>query len=444
MKLPLSRRTFIKGLGAAMALPPMEAMAGKSARGGTGKIPLRMGFAYMPNGVILPEWRCTGEGKSYKLSTSLQKLEPFKESIQALHGLDHKKANANGDGGGDHARANATFLTGCQARKTAGADIRAGISVDQLAAAKIGNETKLPSLELSTDRARRSGSCDSGYSCAYQYNLAWKTEALPMAPECNPRAVFERLFGNGLSKEQSESRALRLRHEKSLLDFVLEDAKKLQRDLGRTDRAKLDEYLTGVRELEQRIEKAEKFQEKPPPSSFPKPEGIPRDFGDHLRMQFDLMALGFQTDVTRIATFLMAYDGSNRSFRDIGVPEGHHALSHHRNDPKKIEKLAKIDRFYADQFAYFVKKLHEIREVDGTPLLEHCMVIYGGGISNGDRHHHVDLPILLAGGKAAGLSVGRRHDYGGVPLTNLYLSLLERFGVEAEALGDSTGKVAEV
>ena len=251
----LSRRTFLHGLGAALALPPLEAMAAKA--GESKSIPLRMGFAYIPNGVILPQWRTTGEGRKYNLSPSLRSLEPFKSDIQALEGLDHKKANANGDGGGDHARANATFLTGCQARKTAGSDIRIGVSVDQLAAEHVGKETKFASLELSTDRARLSGGCDSGYSCAYQYNLAWKTESLPMPPEANPRSVFERLFSDGLTKEQTEGRTRRLRHEKSLLDFVLEDAKSLQRDLGRTDRSKLDEYLTSVRELEQRIEKTD-------------------------------------------------------------------------------------------------------------------------------------------------------------------------------------------
>lgn len=439
--LTLPRRTFLRGLGAAMALPPLEAMAAPASKATAG-IPLRMGFAYVPNGVILPEWRTTGEGRAYKLSPTLQGLEPFKGDLQALDGLDHKKAYANGDGGGDHARANATFLTGCQARKTAGADIRIGVSVDQLAAAKVGKNTKLPSLELSTDRARRSGSCDSGYSCAYQYNLAWKTESLPMSPEANPRAVFERMFGEGSTKQQAASRALRLRHEKSLLDFVLDDANSLHRTLGRTDRAKLDEYLTGIREIEQRIEKAEKFDAEKP--DYPKPDGIPGNFGEHLRVQFDLMALAFQADVTRVSTFLLAYDGSNRSFRDIGVPEGHHGLSHHRDDKNKVAKLAKIDRFYADQFGYFLKKLKSIREADGSPLLDHCMIVYGSGISDGNRHRHSNLPVLLAGGKAAGLSVGRRRDYGGAPLTNLYLALLERMDVEAEQLGDSTGKLADV
>ena len=312
----------------------------------------------------------------------------------------------------------------------------------KLAAEHVGKETKLPSLELSTDRARLSGGCDSGYSCAYQYNLAWKTESLPMPPEANPRSVFERLFSGGLSKEQAESRTRRLRHEKSLLDFVLEDAKSLQRDLGRTDRSKLDEYLTSVRELEKRIENAEHFDSKTP--TYSKPKGIPSDYGEHLRVQFDLMALAFQTDATRVSTFLLAHDGSNRSFSDIGVPEGHHSLSHHREDKVKVAKLAKIDRFYADQFAYFLKKINSVREVDGSSMLDHCMLIYGGGISDGNRHGHEKLPILLAGGRAAGLSAGRRHDFNGEPLTNLYLSLLERMGLEADALGDSTGKLVNV
>lgn len=427
-------------MGTALALPPLEAMAVKTRT--QKSIPLRLGFAYVPNGVILPQWRTTGEGRKYKLSPSLRSLEPFKSDIQALDGLDHKKANANGDGGGDHARANATFLTGCQARKTAGSDIRVGVSVDQLAAQNVGKETKLPSLELSTDRARLSGGCDSGYSCAYQYNLAWKTESLPMPPEANPRLVFERLFSGGLTQEQAESRTRRLRYEKSLLDFVLEDAKSLQRNLGRTDRSKLDEYLTSVRELERRIEKTEQFESKKP--IYSKPKGIPADYGEHLRVQFDLMALAFQVDATRVSTFLLAHDGSNRSFSEIGVPEGHHSLSHHRDDKVKISKLAKIDRFYADQFAYFLKKIKSVREIDGSSLLDHCMIIYGGGISDGNRHGHEKLPILLAGGRAAGLSVGRRHDFNGQPLTNLYLSLLDRMGVKADTLGDSTGKLVNV
>ena len=426
-----------------MALPALEAMWPSSALAKAGsKIPVRMGFAYVPNGAIMPQWTPKKVGRQFVLSPTLQPLAEVRDKLQVLGGLDHAKAAANGDGAGDHARANATFLTGCQAKKTAGADIRIGISVDQVAAAKIGHLTKLPSLELSCDKSRRSGKCDSGYSCAYQYNLSWKTESLPMAPEANPRAVFDRLFGNGVSKEELESRTRRERHERSILDFALEDAHRLQHKLGYTDRMKVEEYLQAVRDLEKRIEKSE-TSEVPRPK-YNRPEGVPSDYGEHIRMMFDLMMLAFQTDTTRISTFLLAHDGSNRSFKHMGVSEGHHSLSHHRNDENKIAKLAKIDRFYVQQFASFLKKLKNVREVDGSSLLDHCMIVYGSGISDGNRHNHYDLPALLAGGSAAGLKVGRHATFKDVPMTNLYLALLNRMGVEAEALGDSTGKLADV
>ncbi len=442
----LSRRFFLRGLGTAMALPALEAMLPTSAMAKVGtKIPLRMGFAYVPNGAIMPEWTPNELGSQFALSPTLQPLAGVRDKLQVMGGLDHAKAAANGDGAGDHARANATFLTGCQAKKTAGADIRIGISVDQVAAAKIGHLTKLPSLELSCDKSRRSGKCDSGYSCAYQYNLSWKNESLPMAPEANPRLVFDRLFGNGMPREESESQTRRQRHERSILDFALEDANRLQRKLGYTDRMKVEEYLQAVRDLEKRIEKSEKGEKNAAPRpKYSRPEGIPADYGEHISMMFDLMMLAFQTDTTRISTFLLAHDGSNRSFKHIGVSEGHHSLSHHRNDEKKIAKLAKIDRFYVQQFASFLKKLKNAREVDGSSLLDHCMIVYGSGISDGNRHNHHDLPALLAGGSAAGLKVGRHASFKDVPMTNLFLALLDRMGVEAEALGDSTGKLADV
>lgn len=430
-------------MGTAIALPALEVMlpAPTFAKAGR-KIPLRMAFTYMPNGAIMPQWTPKKTGRRFDLPPTLQPLSGLRDSLQVLGGLDQDKAKANGDGAGDHARANATFLTGCQAKKTAGADIRIGVSVDQVAASQIGHLTKLPSLELSCDKSRRSGKCDSGYSCAYQFNLSWKNDSLPMAPEANPREVFDRLFGNGIAKEEAESQERRHRHERSILDFALQDVKRLQSKLGHTDRGKLEEYLEAVRDLEKRIEKTEKT-EKPRPG-YPRPEGVPPDYGEHIRMMFDLMALAFQTDTTRVSTFLLAHDGSNRSFKEIGVAEGHHSISHHQNDQKKIAKLAKIDRFYVQQFAYFLKKLKNMREADGSTLLDHCMIVYGSGISDGNRHNHEDLPVLLAGGAAADLSIGRHKRFDGVPLTNLYLSLLERMGVEAEALGDSTGKLADV
>ena len=424
---------------------------------GRDSIPLRMGFAYIPNGVIMENWKPVDLGKGFSLPSTLQPLKNRKHDIQVLSGLDHIKANANGDGGGDHARANATFLTGCQARKTAGSNIKVGKSVDQIAASQIGGYTKLPSLELSTDQSRRSGKCDSGYSCAYQFNLSWKTESMPMSPESNPRLVFERLFGKTELKGDTKATAKRLQHDQSILDFVLDDANKLMRRAGKDDREKLDEYLGAVRELEKRIEHNEYNQQKIPEDQLP--EGIPHTYKEHLRLMFDMMALAYQTDTTRVSTFLLAHDGSNRSFNEVGVAEGHHSLSHHRDSNSKKEKLAKIDRFYVEQFSYFLEKLSNIKEHDGSPLLDHCMILYGGGISDGNRHRHVDLPVLLAGGKAHGLQTGRHHDFSsgrykseskfskdgvGTPMTNLHLGLLQKMGVDADQIGDSTSKIVNL
>jgi hypothetical protein len=393
-----------------------------------------------------------------ELPSSLKPLQDYKNDFQVLSGLDHTKANANGDGAGDHARANATFLTGCQAKKTAGKDIRIGTSVDQIAAEAIGGQTKLPSLELSCDGVRRSGKCDSGYSCAYQYNLSWKTESMPMVPESNPRLVFERLFGTSNSSIDRENQQKRKELNKSILDFAMEDAGRLSKRLDKTDQEKLNEYFTSVRELEKRIERDEQQSKNVP--DFKSPEGIPKNYKDHLRVMFDMMALAYQSDSTRISSFLMAHDGSNRSFRDIGVPEGHHSLSHHRNDPDKIKKLARIDQFYSEQFAYFLGKLASIREMDGSRLIDHCMILLGSGISDGNSHRHSDLPVLLAGGKSHGLQTGRHHDFSdgrynneinkltknsvGVPMTNLHLGLLRKFGVDANQMGDSTGVIVDI
>ena len=454
----LGRRAFLRGLGSSISLPSLCLLepSNLSARE-IDSIPLRMGFAYIPNGVIMENWKPNEQGKKFELTSTLQPLKNRKQDIQILSGLDHTKANANGDGGGDHARANATFLTGCQARKTAGSNIKVGKSVDQIAASHIGEQTKLPSLELSTDRARRSGKCDSGYSCAYQFNLSWKTESMPMSPESNPRLVFERLFGKSQSKDDFKATAKRLRYDKSILDFVLEDANQLMGRMGKDDREKIDEYLGAVRELEKRIEKNE-INEKNI-QEYQSPEGVPNSYKEHLRLMYDMMALAFQTDSTRVSTFLLAHDGSNRSFHEIGVAEGHHSLSHHRDNLLKKEKLAKIDRFYIEQFAYFLEKLSSIKEQDGSPLLDHCMILYGGGISDGNRHRHVDLPAILAGGKAHGLEVGRHHDFStrgnkndsklnkeglGVPMTNLHLGLLQKMGVDADQIGDSTGKLINI
>ena len=434
----MTRRSILRGLGVSLAIPSLESFA----VGGVSGIPLRMGFTYIPNGVIMDEWRPLETGPLKSLPNSLQPLQNHTADFQVISGLNHTKAYANGDGGGDHARANATFLTGCQARKTAGKDIKVGVSVDQIAADAIGDRTKLRSLELSCDGVRRSGKCDSGYSCAYQYNLSWKTESMPMVPESNPRLVFERLFGNASSSTDRKGQLKRRALNKSILDFALQGASNFNKRLGKSDQEKLSEYFTSVRELEKRIEREEKNWEKLP--DLKSPEGIPENYRAHLRLMFDMMVLAFQSDSTRISSFLLAHDGSNRSFRDIGVPEGHHSLSHHKNDPDKIKKLAKIDHFYSEQFAYFIDKLSTTQEIDGSRLLDHCMIVFGGGISDGNRHRHSDLPVLLAGGSSHGLTTGRHVDYEGVPMTNLYLGMLDRAGVQASQVGDSSGLIKDL
>lgn len=421
-----------------MALPALEAMTPVARAAGAVNAPLRMGFVYIPNGVIMDAWRPEGKGRNFSLNQTMKPLAPVKKDIQIITGLAHKKAYANGDGGGDHARANSTFLTGVQLKKTAGADIRAGISVDQVAANAIGKETRLPSLELSCDAIRKSGKCDSGYSCAYQYNLAWANHNTPVTPEIDPRLVFERLFN------ESAGTATERRRRTSVLDFVMDDAERLHRRLGRADQHKLDEYMQGIRDLERRIQRAEDVVGTMPGSR--KPEGIPDDFGEYLRLMFDLQVLAFKTDNTRICTFLMSHDGSNRSFRNIGVPEGHHGLSHHRNDEKKMEKIRKIDGFYMEQVAYFLRKLKDTKEGAGS-LLDNCMLVIGSGHSDANRHSHADLPVILAGGGGGRLDQGR-HVYFDpkekIPMTNFYLTLLDKMGVRQKELGDSTGLLAGI
>ena len=447
MSQEFSRRRFLRGLGALMALPALEATAPFAARaataaktGAAGSLPLRMAFVYTPNGKNMEHWTPGKDGSSYDLSPSLAPLKDLKSEFQVISGLKHEKAQANGDGGGDHARANASFLTGVQARKTAGADIRNGISIDQVAANDIGQLTRLPSLELSCDEARRAGNCDSGYSCSYQFNLAWKSETTPLSPERDPKLAFERLFGSGGGgSEEDAARAKREFFNKSVLDFVMEDARSLQKHLGYTDKQKLDEYLSSVRDIERRLTSADQFSKSMP--DYKKPTGIPESYQEHIRLMFDLQVLAFQTDTTRISTFLLAHDGSNRSFPEIGVPDAHHGISHHQRDAIKLEKIAKIDTYYSEQFAYFLQKLKGIKEGNGT-LLDNCMIVFGGGISDPDRHNHDDLPVILAGGGGGTLKTGRHlrlRDE--TPMCNLYLSMMDRMGVKTANFGDSTGKL---
>ena len=401
--------------------------------------PVRAAWMYIPNGVNVEQWMSTGDGASYQLSPSLQQIAQHRNDFMVVSGLMQDFARSHGNGGGDHARATATFLTGCMPKKTAGADIHLGISVDQIAAQKIGHLTRLPSLELSTDGQRSSGKCDSGYSCAYQFNLAWKNETMPMAPEMDPRLVFERMFGLGATAGKGPEAARAKRMQKSILDSVLDESKTLQTKVDASDRRKLDEYFSAVRDIEQRIERAEKFSAQLPDVKIP--EGIPDSYEEHIRTMFDLMVLAFQTDTTRLSTFMLAHDGSNRSFPEIGVPDAHHALSHHQSDPQKLAKIAKIDQFYLRQFGYFLDKMKAVKEGDST-LLDNSMIVFGGGIGDGNRHNHDNLPILLAGRAGGTLTPGKRLVLPGeTPMTNLYLSMLDRMGVPAEKVGDSTGKL---
>lgn len=437
----MERRTFLRGLAVTLSLPTFESLGqiAHAAEISGGQAPTRLAYIYAPNGVNPPLWHSTLDGSTIKLGKSLSSLQPYLNDLQIIRGLDHDKARANGDGPGDHARANATFLTGVQAKKTAGSDIQLGVSADQIAAQAIGNLTRVPSLELSTDPVRRSGNCDSGYSCAYQFNLAWKNESTPMPPERHPRRIFEKLFGSGNLKEDQRRRA----YQKSVLDFVLSDTKSVQRKLGADDHDKFDAYVTAVREVERQIEAAEKFAgQQPKQNDFP--GSIPKSYKEHIRLMYDMMALAFQTDTTRVSTFMLAHDGSNRPFPEIGVRDGHHTISHHRNDAKKVSDIAKIDTFYAEQFAYFLNKLKSTPDGIGKNLLDNSMILFGSGITDGNRHNNDDLPIILAG-HGGDLKAGRliKADKG-TPMTNLHLSLLKKMGIEATQLGDSTGLLKSI
>jgi len=416
---------------------PMTAMA-MSPKART----VRMAFISVPNGINMANWTPELEGAGYVLPYTLEPLHNVRKSLSILTGLTQQNAFALGDGPGDHARSAATWLTGVHPKKTSGADINVGISVDQVAAKHIGTQTPFPSLELGCERGAQAGDCDSGYSCAYSSTISWKTSTTPMAKEVNPRLVFERFFGNGDPKESTESRFRRARYNHSVLDFVLEDASQLKGQLGGRDRMKLDEYLTSVREIEERVAKFDHANADVAQGGVRIPTGIPKDYAEHIRLMADMMVLAFHGDLTRISTCMYANEGSNRSYRQIGVPEGHHDVSHHGNDPKKLEKKRQIDRFHIEQFAYMLEKMQSIKEVDGT-MLDNSLVVYGGGISDGNRHNHDDLPVLLAGrGGGSYKATGQHKTYkDGTPLNNLFVSMLDSVGVPTEALGDSTGKL---
>lgn len=438
----IDRRTLLRGAGTAVALPILEAMLPRSILAASAKptAPLRMGFFFLPNGMQMNHWTPKKEGPLEELPKTLKPLAPLKDQVMILTGLMQDNASAKGDGAGDHARSAACFLTGAHPVKTAGGNIRVGVSVDQVAASRIGRFTQFPSLELGCEQGSQVGSCDSGYSCAYSSNISWRSPSQPMTKEVNPRSVFERFFGSGEAAEKDKARAKRQAYDKSVLDFVREDAARLQRSLGVADQRKLEEYLTAVREVELRIDRGEKLSA----DQFPevkRPEGVPKAFKDHLRVMYDLLALAFRADLTRVSTMMLANEGSNRGYPFLGVPEGHHDLSHHGNDAKKREKIQKIDEFHIEQFAYFLERLRSTPEGDGT-LLDHCMLLYGSGIGDGNRHNHDDLPIMLCGKANGQLKPGRHLRVNATPLNNLFLSMLDRMVVPCPSLGDSTGRLA--
>jgi hypothetical protein len=437
----ISRRTLLRGTGTAIALPWLELMTPARARAGAAAPPVRMAFLYVPNGVHMPSWTPAFEGAGFVLPEILEPLQAFRDDLLVLSGLTLDQARAHGDGGGDHARAMAAFLTGRHPRKTEGADLRAGVSVDQVAAREIGLATRFPSLELGCEGSKNVGDCDHGYSCAYQSNLSWRDERTPVAKQVNPRVVFDRLFG--APDDDAETSARLDRHRKSVLDHAGEDARRLRSRLGAADRRRLEEYLTSVREVERRV-----LGNTPVAGTsagrLPRPLGIPADFQEHFRLMADLLALAFHTDSTRVATLVLANDGSNRSYPRIEVPDGHHDLSHHGGDPAKQAKIRAINRFHVAELAYFLERLKSIPEGDRT-LLDHCIVLYGSGISDGNAHRHDDLPILLAGRAGGSLATGRHvRAARETPLTNLYLSMLDRAGVSLDRFGDSTGRLASL
>lgn len=434
---PIPRRTFLRGAGVTLALPWLDAMlpaASASAAVSAGTPPTRLAFFYIPNGVHMPDWTPTEEGTSFTLPSILEPLAPFKQQIAIYSGLAVENAEAKGDGPGDHARSAAAFLTGQHPVKTDGKDIRAGISVDQIAAKYLGKSTKFPTLEIGCEAGRLAGSCDSGYSCAYSNSISWRSETTPSGKEVNPRHLFDRLFGRDDQQPTHRQRA----RQQSLLDLVQQDARRLQSKVGVADRHKMDEYLTCVREVELRVNRSEQFEGS---HGIARPDEDPGDFASHMRLMGDLMLLAFQTDMTRISTFMVANEGSNRKYHEIEIREGHHGLSHHQNKEPLLRQISAINRYHVEQLAYLIGRMAEIREGEST-LLDNTALVYGSAIGDGNRHNHDDLPILVAGGGGGKITTGihRRFNHR-TPLMNLFLSLLQDSGVPVKSVGDSTARL---
>jgi hypothetical protein len=441
----LDRRTVLRGIGSALALPVLDAMVPAFAAPSSSKAPTRVAFVYFPNGVQVESWWPATAGRFTEMSTALppvlSPLAAHARDILLLGGLTNDGGRAHGDGPGDHGRAGAAYLTGSHPKKTFGKDIQAGVSVDQVIARAIGNRTRFASLELGCEEGIQGGNCDNGYSCAYSNSISWRTPSTPNPPEIRPRAVFERLFGSADTEKDPVRRARNQRYRRSVLDSVLADARRLQGDLGSSDRQKVDEYLYAVRDIETRIDKAEQTKAtgvKPPPA-LEMPASVPEDYSEHARLMFDLMIAAFQTDSTRVMTFLMAIEQSNRAYREIGIPDSHHGLTHHGGDKEKIAKCVQINRFQVEQFAYFLQKLKATADGDGT-LFDHTMVSYGSGL--GRDHDHDNLPTLVTGGGNGLFHLGRYVKYTKeTPLANLHLAMIDKMGIPTESFADSRGKL---
>jgi hypothetical protein len=439
---PILRRTMLRGLGTAISLPLLEAMLPKcrAAAAAAQTPPLRMMFFMVPNGAHMPAWTPSTQGPGFALPATLEPLQKHRDYVSVFSGLTLDGARDHGDGAGDHARSGASFLTGAHPRKTDGADIKSSVSVDQVAAQAVGSKSRFASLELGIDGSAQAGNCDSGYSCAYSSNLAWRNESSPLAKENDPAAVFDRLFGNGDSASEGKNRAARIERRKSVLDFVLDDAKALQTQLGTADKRKLDEYLYAVRDVENRMTHSDKLKvgEDGVPN-IARPAGIPRDWSEHCKLMMDMTALAIRSDATRILTFMFGNEGDNKGYPQIGVPEGHHELSHHGKSEEKQAKVQKINHFHMQHFAYLLDHFAGVEEA-GSQLLDNCLILYGSGISDGDRHNHDDLPIMMVGKGGGRIKKPAHLQYPkDTPLCNLYLWMLNQVGVKADSFGDSTG-----
>ena len=445
-KTHLPRRTFLRGIGATLALPLLDGMvpALSPLRLSAAAPVKRLGIVYVPNGIVMDQWTPETTGSGFAMKPVMASFAPYRDQLTVISGLANKQGDAlPGEGAGDHARAAGAFLTGVHPKKTAGADIRSGISMDQIAARELAQETQLASLELSLDSKEPLGACDPGYSCVYANTLNWLGETTPLPMENNPRVVFERLFG-GSGTTDANARQARMNEDGTILDAVANKLAHLRATLGGRDRAKLDEYTEAIRDVERRIRLAEQQGLTDLSVAMEQPSGVPATFSEHAKLMFDLQVLAYQADLTRVITFMVAHETSNRAYPEINVSDAHHPLSHHGGDKEKIAKLIDVNIYHAELFAYYLDRLAQTEDGDGS-LLDQSMIMYGGGMSNGNVHDHHKLPIAVVGGGAGSLEGGRHLRYDDdPPITNLYLNLLAKLGVHPETIGDSTGALTEL